>query len=123
MSINTFYLIYQKLLLTHKMKKKLKPSGNGWEFYFSKPLLKILGYNPQETKLLITSSNGTLRLEPISKNEIEKYAHNLVKNFQKSGGSHGIYFSQELIEILDINPNIDFIDVQIDNNVIIMKKA
>ncbi len=44
------------------MKKQLKASGNGWELYFSKSFLKLLGYNPATTKVLMTFKNKTLLL-------------------------------------------------------------
>lgn len=104
------------------MKKKLKPSGNGWELYFSKPLLKLLGYNPKENKVLITYKNSALNIKPINESDLKKYENNMVRNFQKSGSSYGIYFPVELIEILGIDPGVDFLNVDIDNNVLIIKK-
>lgn len=105
------------------MKKKLKSSGNGWELYFSKPILKLLGYNPKEIKVLITSKNKTLFVEPISNQDLEKFENNMVRNFQKSGGSYGLYMPAPLIEVLEINPEIDFIDIEINENKLIIKKA
>ena len=104
------------------MKKKLKASGNGWEFYFSKPLLKLLGYDPKEDKVLITSKNGAIFIKPVFEKDIEKYKNNMVRTFQKSGGSFGIYFPIELIEILEINPSVDFLCVVIDENILVIKK-
>lgn len=102
------------------MKKKLKPSGNGWELYFSKQLLKLLGYNPKTTKILITSKENTLYFKPV--NNSEKFKDNMIRKFQKSGSSYGIYFPLELIEVLEIDPNVDFINVDINEDVLIIKK-
>ncbi len=105
------------------MKKKLKASGNGWELYFPKPLLKLLGYDPMNTKILITSKNKALILEPLSEDKFEKYKNNMVRNFQKSGGSYGIYFPETLIDILEINPAEDFIDIDIDESRVILRNC
>ena len=105
------------------MKKKLKTSGNGFELYFPKALLQILGYNPVKDKFLITSKNSALYIRPIAESELQKYENNMVRGMQKSGGSYAIYFPQALIEILEINPNEDFIDVLIDENVVVIKKG
>ncbi len=104
------------------MQKKLKSSGNGWEFYFTKPILKLLGYNPKETNLLITSKNKTLYIEPIEENDLERYKDNMVRKLQKSGCSYGLYLPAPLIEILDVNPENDAIDVEICENKLFIKK-
>lgn len=105
------------------MQKKLKSSGNGWELYFSKPLLKLLGYNPKETKVLITSKNKSLFIEPLSNDDLQKYEDNMVRRFQKSGGSFGLYLPSPLLEVLEIDPETDFLDIDIDENKLIIKKA
>ena len=48
MSIELHLIISTKLVF---MQKRLKTSGSGWELYFSKPFLQLLGYNPKETML------------------------------------------------------------------------
>lgn len=105
------------------MKKKLKASGNGWEFYFSKPLLKLLGYSPVEDKVLITSKSGALYIKPVSEGDLDKLKNSMVRNFQKSGGSYSIYLPVALIEILEIDPSVDFVDVEVDENILIIRKC
>lgn len=105
------------------MKKKLTPSGNGWLLHFSKPLLKILGYSPTETKVLITAKSEILHIEPINPNDFEKYENNMVRGFQKSGTSYGVYFPNALLEILEVNPETDFLNIEIDENKLKIKKA
>ena len=105
------------------MQKKLKSSGNGWELYFPKPILKILGYNPLEVRLLITSKKRSLYIEPINEEDTLKYQNNMVRRLQKSGGSYGLYFPAPLIDILGINPENDFIDVEIFENKLIVKRS
>ena len=106
------------------MQKKLKSSGNGWELYLSKQLLKLLGYNPNEIRLLITSNNGALFIEPINIEETEKYKDYMVSKLQRSGGSgYGLYLPTPLIEVLNINPETDFLDIEILGNKFSIKKT
>ena len=103
------------------MQKKLQASGNGWQLYLSRPILKLLGYNPKEVLLLITSDNNVLHIEPIAdKNE---HPNQLIKNLHKSGGSYGLYLALPLLELMDVNPEEDFVDVNITGNKITLKKA
>lgn len=106
------------------MKKKLKSSGNGWELYFAKPLLKLLRYNPVDIYVLITAKNDCLTIEPIAKDESAKYADAMVRSFQKSGrNGYGLYFPSSLIEYLEIEPDEDFLDINIDENIMYIRKA
>ena len=104
------------------MKKQLKSSGNGYVLGFSKSLLKILGYDVTTVKVLLTVNNDTLYIEPITPDDIEKYASNMVRKFQKNGGGYGLYFPNAIIEILEINPDDDFLDIKINDNKLAIKK-
>ena len=75
------------------MQKKLKSSGNGWELYFPKPILKILGYNPLEVRLLITSKKSSLYIEPINEEDTLKYQNNMVRRLQKKWWKLWVIFS------------------------------
>ena len=104
------------------MKKKLKSSGNCWELYFSKQLLKLLGYNPTDTKVLLTFKNNILIIEPLNEKNMNKYQHNMIRGFQKSGSSHSIYFSNLIIDALEIIPYKDYLDIHIDGDRLEIKK-
>ena len=47
----------------------------------------------------------------------------MVRNFQKSGGGYGIYLPAALIEVLDVDPINDYINVEIDENRVLVRKA
>lgn len=61
------------------MKKKLTVSGNGLDICIPKHALKLLSYNPVETKLLLTLKDNVLVIEPIELSQIDKYKDSLVK--------------------------------------------
>lgn len=104
------------------MMKQLKASGNGWELYFSKSFLKLLGYNPVTTKVLMTFKNKTLFIEPVSADIVDNLKDNMVRGFQKSGSSHSLYFPNTLIEVLEIIPDTDFIDIEVEGSILKIKK-
>ena len=91
--------------------------------YFQKSLLKLLGYKPDEIKILIVAKNSCLYFSPVCEDELDKYKNNMVRNFQKSGGGYGIYLPAALIDVLNVDPANDYIDVEIDEDRVIVKKA
>lgn len=103
------------------MKKQLQASGNGWQIYLSKPILQLLGYNPKEVRLLITANDKVLYVEPVT--NPENFPNGLIKKLYKSGGSYGLYIALPLLELLDINPETDFVEICIIKNTMTIKKA
>lgn len=104
------------------MKIKLKISGNGWELYLSKTIIKLLGYNPEQVKLIIKTRENTLFIEPIKEEDVELYSNNLIKGIHKSGGSFGLYLSNSLLSVMKVEPEKDFIDMEITDNKFTLKK-
>jgi antitoxin component of MazEF toxin-antitoxin module len=47
----------------------------------------------------------------------------VIKNFFKIGNSWGIFIPKPLLEILKINPDLDKIDLQIENYVLKLKRG
>ena len=105
------------------MKKRLKVSGSGWQLYFGKDLLELLGCNPKDTNVLITAKDEYLIIEPIANNT--KDTKNLmIRKFQKSGTSgYGIYFPNTLIDYLEVDPETDDLDIKISNGKMFIKKG
>lgn len=102
------------------MQKKLKTCATGWELYFSKQMLQLLGYNPSEVTLLITTNNRNIYIEPVD--DKDAYANHMLKPLQKSGYSYGLYFSKTLLDVLELNPEKDLLDIEIAGNKLIIKK-
>jgi len=102
------------------MQRKLQSCGNGWELYISKPILKLLSYDPKEVRLLVKFNDNALTLEPIT--NPDEYPNSMIRKLRKSGGSYGIYMPLPLIEVLGVNPEEDFIEMTIMNNKILLKK-
>ncbi len=47
----------------------------------------------------------------------------MVRGFQKSGSSHSLYFPNTLIEVLEIKPDTDYIDIEVDDKTLKIKKV
>ncbi len=47
----------------------------------------------------------------------------MVKKLQRSSNSYGLYFTQPLIEILEINPETDLLDIEVSGNKLTIRKV
>lgn len=105
------------------MKKKLSVSGNGWDIHISKAVLKLVGFNPPESKALFTIKNKILFIENITAEQIDSHKDFMVRNFAKSGGGWGLYLPNDVLALLEINPEIDLVDYEVDGRILKIKKA
>ena len=47
----------------------------------------------------------------------------MVRKFTKSGSGWALYIPNTIIELLDINPAYDFIEYEIDDNLLTIRKS
>lgn len=104
------------------MKKKLIVAGNTWQLYLNKPLVKFLGINDKEYSVLLKIDNKILSVSKINEKDIEKYKDLLIKKLIKRGSGYGLNLTLPVIELLEINPESDFINVEISNDILTIKK-
>lgn len=104
------------------MIKKLQYNGDSVYLYLTKTILQLLRANPKEALFLFTINNSCLYIEKI-KNDVSEYKDALVKKAQKNGSGYCIYIPKSVIELLDINPSCDMVDVSVNNETLIVKKA
>lgn len=106
------------------MKKSLTSTGNGWEIHIPKPILKLLNINPVDTKVLFEIKNKILYISQINPFEdSEKYKNALTKKFTKRGGGYSLFMSQTILELIDINPEVDKAELEVDDKILKIKKA
>ena len=105
------------------MKKYLSNNGNSWHIYLTKAMLQLLMVNPEKTKFLLTIKNKVLSITKINEDEIANYENPLIKEARKSGGGYGIFLGQTILELIDVNPEIDMVDISIEEQTLIVKKA
>ncbi len=103
------------------MQRKLVPSGTGWELYMPKDVLKLLGVNPSESRVLFKMDKNVLK---IIKTGFDVNNQNLlIKKFNKSGNGYGLYISNSIIQFLEINPEVDEVKYVIEDDILKISKA
>ena len=105
------------------MKKKLTTSGSGWELYLAKPILKLMGIDPKLSKVLFKIEKKVLIIREVKADESYNVKNFMVRKFTKSGSGWALYIPNTIIELLDINPAYDFIEYEIDDNLLTIKKS
>ena len=108
------------LFFIHKMITKLAIRNNSIFIYLTKAMIQLLHIVPENTFFIFTLKNKCLCIT-----EADETSKNMpfATKVRKTGSGWGIYLSKSMVEILDINPETDFIDIDIEDNVLIVKKA
>jgi len=103
------------------MIKKLTARGNGWFLNIPKPIIKLLGLNPETSSVQFKIINKILYVKEIFPDnpDFDKY---LVRKLSKKNSSRGLYMPNSILELLEINPESDLINIDVEDNVLIVKK-
>ncbi len=104
------------------MKKFLISRGNGWAISTPKNIIKLLCINPENTQVLFKIKEKVLYISKITPNDAE-YKDGLIRKFSKMNSSWCLYLPNSIIELLEINPEKDEIDIEVNDNILIVKKA
>jgi len=104
------------------MIKKLTARGNGWFLNLPKPVIKLMGLVPETSNVQLKISSKILYVKEISPEnpDFEKY---LVRKLSRKNSSWGLYMPNPVLELLEINPGIDSINVEVENNILKVKRA
>lgn len=102
------------------MKKRLTTAGNTWQLYLNKPLIQLLGLNKDEYKVVLIIDNKKLIVRKALQSDNENSL--FVKKLIKRSSSFGLNFPLVILELLEIDPEKDFLDIELDNNRLIIKK-
>lgn len=105
------------------MKRKLSVSGSGWHIFLNKSILQLLGFVPKHTNVLFTVKNKILYIEAIEPEKLEEYKDLHVRKLARSGGGWGLYITNPILELLDINPETDLVEYEVDERILKIKKA
>lgn len=105
------------------MKVALQTNGNTWHLYLNKTIVKFLGITENERTVLLTLENDVLYVKKLNDKELEKYKDYLCKKLVKRGTGYGLNFPLSLLDLLNINPETDFIDYSVNGQVLIIKKS
>jgi len=103
------------------MIKQLQYNGDSVYLYITKPMLQLLRANPEESYFLFTINDNVLNIKKIENKE--NYKDALIKKAQKNGTGYCIYIPKSVLELLDINPTIDKVDISINGETLSVKKS
>ncbi len=103
------------------MQKSLTTNGNTWQLYINKPIAQLIGVNPNEYSVSLVIKNKTLFVEKVCETTVKE---NLcVKKLIKRSAGYGLNLPLPILELLDINPEEDMIEVNVDENRLVIQKA
>lgn len=104
------------------MIKTLTERGNGWLLNIPKTMLKLMGLKPETSKVQLKIVNKILYVQEIFPDnpDYDKY---LVKPLSKKNTSYGIYMSNLILDLIDVDPETDKLNLQIEDTILIVKKA
>lgn len=105
------------------MKKPLRQAGNGWELYLPKPIIKLMGISPSDKYALFNVKDKVLSITKINNDEIDKFENFLTRNIRKSGGGRAIFMPLTIIELLEIDPETDLVEYEINDMTLSVKKG
>ena len=105
------------------MKKFLLSNDSAWYTYLSKPVLQLLCIDPCKSKVLFTIKNKTLFIEEAHEEVILKLSNPLVRKLIKKGNSWSLYIPVPVLELIDVNPENDMIDISVEERILLIKKA
>ncbi len=103
------------------MGKRLLSRGNGWTLIVNKNLIKLVRLDPQKAELQFKIKNKTLYIRNITPDDPE-YSTSLIKKFIKQNSSWGLYFPNSILDVLSINPEVDKLEIEIEDDIIVIKK-
>ncbi len=104
------------------MLKTLTARGNGWLLNIPKPVMKLLGLNPETSRVQLKIKNNILYVQEIFPDnpDYDKY---LVKPLSKKNTSYGLYMPNSILDLINVNPETDKVNLEVEDTVLIIKKA
>lgn len=105
------------------MKKELYTQGNTWQLYIKASIARLMGITPQEYTVNLDVKEKILYVKKVTPAEAELYKDLLCKKLIKRSSGYGLNMTIAILEMLDINPETDMVDVDINGQVLIIKKA
>lgn len=104
------------------MRKTLTQRGNGWALIVPKSIIKLCGFVPQTSSLKFEFKNNVLYIQEVDADnpENDKY---LIRKFSKKGTSWSLYMPNSILELLEVNPETEEVDIGVDGHTLIIRKA
>lgn len=104
------------------VKKSLSTNGNTWQLYISKPIARMMGITEQERFVLLTIQNKILTVQAIKNEKLDSVKDLLTKKLIKRSAGYGLNLPLPILELMDINPETDILEIDIEGRDLIIKK-
>ena len=105
------------------MKKSLSTNGNTWQLYISKPITKLMGISEKEKTVLMKINNKILTIELVKNEDLKNVKDLLTKKLIKRSAGYGLNLPLPILELIDINPEKDLLEIEIQDKKLLLKKA
>ena len=103
------------------MKKSLTPNGNTWQLYINKPIAQLIGINKNDFSVSLVIKNKVLYIQKASNSSSTESV--FIKKLIKRSAGYGLNLPIPILELLDINPETDIVEISIDEDKLIIQKA
>ena len=103
------------------MIKKLTARGNGWFLNLPKPIIKLMGLEPETSNVQFKIINKILYVKEIFSDNPD-FGKYLVRKLSRKNSSWGLYMPNSILELIEINPENDMLNISVEDNVLIIKK-
>lgn len=103
------------------MKKTLTTNGNSWQLYINKPIAQMIGINENEYTVSFVIKNKILYIEKTG--NITAHKNLYTKKLIKRSAGYGLNLPLPILELLEINPENDMVEINIDENKLIVEKC
>lgn len=101
------------------LERKLETQGNSWYLYLNKSIAQLLGITPQERNVKLVVSDKILHVEKA----LDPNEPALIKKLITRSSGYGLNMPLPILELLDINPESDLVEISVNNNQLTIKKA
>lgn len=100
------------------VKKKLSINGNSWVLYVNKSIAEAMGLSLENRNIELYFKDKVLYIN--LKTDDNKL---LVKKMIKRGAGYGLVLSLPFLALLDIEPNRDFVLMDLNNKTLTVRKC
>lgn len=119
----SIYYKYDRLIEVIILKKSLSTNGNTWQLYISKPIAKLMGITTNDKTVLLTIKNKILTVQLIKNEDLDRVSDLLIKKLIKRSAGYGLNLPLPILELMDVNPEQDLLDIEIQEKDLIIKKS
>lgn len=104
-----------------ELQKKLAQNGNSWVLYISKDFANFMNITENSRQVILVYKDDTLFVQKFYETEVSLNIS--IKKLIKRGGGYGLILTLPLLNLLKIQPETDYVDMNINFGVLIIRKS